>query len=408
MTRKGFVAAVALLALIRATPAAAQGTVGGEPDPAKVRVRIGPLWMNPTISLTNLGIDQNVFNEASDQNPKKDFTLTVVPRTDLWLRMGRTWFTGAINEQIVWYQKYTGERAANTTYSLGWKVPLNRLTANVGATYADVRDRPGFEIDARSRRKELSYNGSVEVRALSKTFFGVTASRQKLDYDKAAVFLESLLYFELNRVTTTGGLSVRHQLTPLTSISLTATRSQDRFQFSSLRDSNSTAAAATISFDPFALIKGSATFGYRDFEPLTPGLQNFKGATAAVNLSYTLLGTTRFSVTGTRDVAYSYDVNQPYYVQTGATGSISQQLFGPLDVVARAGAQNLAYRDRAGAGLLLVNRIDRVRTYGGGIGYRLGKDMRLGFNVDEYRRVSDVALRQFNNLTMGTSLTYVF
>ncbi len=408
MTRKGFVAAVALLALIRVTPAAAQGAADGGPDPAKVRVRIGPLYLNPTISLTNLGIDRNVFNEAEDQNPKRDFTLTVVPRTDLWLRMGRTWFTGAIDEQIVWYQKYTTERAANTTYSLGWKVPLNRLTANVGASYANVRDRPGFEIDARSRRKELGYSGSVEVRALSKTFFGVTASRQKVDFDKDAVFLNSNLQFELNRVTTSGGLTVRHQITPLTSVSLTATRSQDRFEFSSLRDSNSTAAAATISFDPFALIKGSATFGYRDFEPLTPGLENFKGATAAVNLSYTLLGTTRFSLGATRDVAYSYDVNQPYYLQTGVTGSIAQQLFGPFDVVGRAGAQNLAYRDRAGVIIQASNRIDHVRTYGGGIGYRMGKDLRLGFNVDETRRVSDVELRQYHNLTMGISVTYGF
>ena len=399
---------MALLALIRVTPAAAQGAADGGPDPAKVRVRIGPLYLNPTISLTNLGIDRNVFNEAEDQNPKRDFTLTVVPRTDLWLRMGRTWFTGAIDEQIVWYQKYTTERAANTTYSLGWKVPLNRLTANVGASYANVRDRPGFEIDARSRRKELGYSGSVEVRALSKTFFGVTASRQKVDFDKDAVFLNSNLQFELNRVTTSGGLTVRHQITPLTSVSLTATRSQDRFEFSSLRDSNSTAAAATISFDPFALIKGSATFGYRDFEPLTPGLENFKGATAAVNLSYTLLGTTRFSLGATRDVAYSYDVNQPYYLQTGVTGSIAQQLFGPFDVVGRAGAQNLAYRDRAGVIIQASNRIDHVRTYGGGIGYRMGKDLRLGFNVDETRRVSDVELRQYHNLTMGISVTYGF
>jgi Putative beta-barrel porin 2 len=408
LTPKGFVAAATLLALTCVTPAAAQETGDGGPDPAKVRVRIGPLYMNPTIALANLGIDQNVFNEASDQNPKKDFTLTLVPNADLWLRMGRTWFTGAIKEEIVWYQKYTTERAANTMYSLSWKVPLNRLTANVGASYADVRDRPGFEIDARSRRKELQYNGSVEVRALSRTFLGVTASRQKVDFDKDAVFFNSFLNFELNRVTTTRGLSVRHQVTPLTSISLTATRSQDRFEFSSLRDSNSTSAVVTISFDPFALIKGSATFGYRDFEPVTPGLQNFNGATGTLELSYVLLGTTRFSVEGARDVQYSYDVNQPYYLQTGVTGSISHQLFGPVDVGARAGLQNLVYRDRAAANLHAANRADRVRTYGGGVGYRMGRDLRLGFNADTYRRASDLAQRRYKNLMMGISATYGF
>ncbi len=364
--------------------------------------------MNPTISLTNLGIDQNVFNEASDQNPKKDFTLTIVPTADLWLRMGRTWISGAIKEDIIWYQKYANQRAANNTYSIGWRVPLNRLNIKVGASHLSAKERPGFEIDTRVQRSETLYDGSVEIRALSKTFFGVTGSRQRVDYANDAVFLDSNLRFELNRVTTTGGVSVRRQVTPLTSISLTATRSQVRFEFSSLRDSNSTSISSTISLDPFALIKGSATFGYRDFEPLAPGLQNFKGATAVVDLSYTLLGTTRFSVTAARDVAYSYDVNQPYYLQTGVTGSIAQHLFGPFDVVGRAGAQNLAYRDRAGAIVQVSNRVDYVHTYGGGTGYRMGKNLRLGFNVDETKRISDVSERQYNNLTMGTSATYGF
>ena len=389
-------------------PAAAQGTDEGAPDPSKVRVRIGPLWINPAVALTNLGIDQNVFNDPTDHNPKKDFTLTIVPSTDLWLRMGRTWITGAIKQEIVWYQKYATERAANTSYAIGWHVPMNRLRVKADAKHLSTRERPGFEIDARSQRYETAYSGSVEIRALSKTFFGVTGSRQRVDFDKDAVFLNSTLQYELNRVTTSAGALVRHQITPLTSITLNATRSQDRFEFSSLRDSNSTAISGTISLAPFALIKGSATFGYRDFEPLSPGVATYKGSTASVDLSYTLLGTTRFAATATRDLQYSYDINQPYYLQTGIGGSIAQQLFGPLDIVGRAGVQTLAYQDRVGALAQVSNRIDQVHTYGGGIGYRLGTDLRLGFNVDKSMRVSDVAERQYDNLLFGASVTYVF
>ena len=364
--------------------------------------------MNPTVALMNLGVDQNVFNEPTDQNPKKDFTLTIVPNMDLWLSMGRTWVTGGIKAEIVWYQKYSTERAANRTYSIGWNVPLNRLKVKVDARHLGARERPGFEIDARAQRDETAYSGSVEIRALSKTFFGVTGSRQRVDFDKDAVFLDSTLQYELNHVTTSASVLVRHQVTPLTSITLNATRSQDRFEFSSLRDSNSTAISGTISFDPFALIKGSATFGYRDFDPLSPGVAAYKGSTAAVDVSYTLLGTTRFAATATRDLQYSYDINQPYYLQTGFGGSIAQQLAGSLDIVGRAGAQTLAYRDRAGALVQVSNRTDHVHTYGGGIGYRFGQDLRLGFNVDKAMRLSDVAERQYHNLLFGTSVTYVF
>lgn len=393
------------LMLTAVAPLHAQTPEGG-PDPARVRVRIGPLWMNPTVSLTNLGVDDNVFNEPDNLSPKRDVTFTVTPTTDLWLRMGRTWVNGSIKEDLVWYQTYATERAANSSYKLGWKVPLNRLVVDVGAAYLNSRERPGYEIDARALRTEAAYKGAVEIRALSKTFFGVRAERQQVDFDKETVFLGANLQSELNHVTTSAGVTVRHQLTPLTSVTLAASRSQDRFEFSTLRDSDSDTAAVTMAFDPFALIKGSATLGYRDFHPRSSGVDDYKGLTAAIDLSYSLLGVTKFSVRVLRDVQYSFDVNQPYYLQTGVDGSIAQQIFGPFDVVGRLGVQSLAYRDRAGTAVLVSDRVDSVRTYGAGVGYHLGKDLRLGFNVDHSRRVSDLARREYSGFRFGTAVTY--
>jgi hypothetical protein len=394
------------LFLLLAASGASAWAQSGAPDPGSVRVRIGPLSMNPTVSLTNLGVDRNVFNEAQDQNPKKDFTATVTPKIDLWLHAGRTWVTANIKEDIFWFRKYASERSVNNAYNVAWRLPLSRVNVAVGGSLRSARERPGFEIDARSQHTATGYNGLAEVQALSKTFFGVTANRQKEDFDKAAVFLGSSLSYELNRVTTDVGLTIRHMITPLTTITLSGTRSRDRFEFSSLRDSNSTAVTANVSFDPLALLKGSATVGYRSFRPLEPGLEDFKGTTAAVNLSYVAFGTTRFSASIARDVQYSYDVNQPYYIQTGVSGSIAQQIFGPFDVVGRAGTAVLAYRDRAGTLVQVSNRIDHNRTYGLGIGYHMGRDLRFGVNVDKDRRISDVAERQYNNLRIGTSITF--
>ena len=126
---------IALVLVVLGTTTASAQTSDGGPDPASVRVRLGPLWMNPTISLPNLGIDTNVFNDPPSVTPKRDFTVTASPRTELWLRMGRTWLSGTITEDIVWYQKYTTERSANSSYVLGWKAPLNRLVLTTGATW---------------------------------------------------------------------------------------------------------------------------------------------------------------------------------------------------------------------------------------------------------------------------------
>src|SRR6185369_15910947 len=108
--------------------------------------------------------------------------------------------------------------------------------------------------------------------------------------------------------------------------SFAAMRSTDHFSISPLRDSRSTILDATVSFDPFALIKGTATFGFRKFAPQDPNLPTFQGSTAAVNLEYSVFGTTRFTGRVGRDIQYSYDINQPYYLQTGVDFSVAQQL----------------------------------------------------------------------------------
>ncbi len=206
---------------------------------------------------------------------------------------------------------------------------------------------------------------------------------------------------------TTAGITVRQQLTPLTSITVEGSDEQDRFELSPLRNSDSRAVSASVAFDPLALIKGRARVGYRDFKPLDPTLPPYDGLTASVDLSYVLLNMTKFAIQSMRDVQYSYDVNQPYYLQTGVNGSITQQIFGPVDVVGRAGIQHLDYRDRSGTSDS-GSRLDTVQTYGGGVGYHVGPDLRIGVNVDYVKRTSPIPIRQYHGLVLGTSVTYGF
>jgi hypothetical protein len=309
-------------------------------------------------------------------------------------------------EDLVYYQTYANQRSANGSYKVGLLMPLTRLTLNGNASYLSTNERPGFEIDARSRRHELGYDGSVELAVLSKTFVGVRGRRQQVRFATDAAFLERSLEIELNRTVTSRGLTLRHQLTPLTGLMLDVFKQEDRFTFSPLRDSDSTQISGGVKFDPFALLKGSASFGYRDFKPVVAGVPGYKGSVASVDLSYVALGSTKLTVQASRDVLYSFDINQPYYVQTGFTASLAQQIFGPVDVVGRVGAHRLDYRDRAGAVVEVVNRRDDVRMYGGGIGYHFGKEIRVGFNVDNVRRASEVSGRSYAGMRYGVAVTY--
>ena len=177
-----------------------------------------------------------------------------------------SWIDGSVKEELVWYQTYATERAANSSYRIGWKVPLNRLAFDVGGTYANVRDRPGYEIDARSLRIETRVNGSVEVRTLSKTFFGARAERQRTNFDKDAVFLASNLH---------AGAGSRHDHRRiLRQTSADAVDVGDRSPRRGYRTGSisrpcgipiRTSATVTLTFDPFALIKGSADRGLSRF-----------------------------------------------------------------------------------------------------------------------------------------------
>ena len=391
--------------LAAAMPAHGQ-TADGGPDPNQVRVRIGPLWMNPTISMPNLGIDTNVFNDPPTLVPRRDFTLTILPKSDMWLRAGRTWFLGTIAEDIVWYQTYSSERSANQTYSIGWKAPLNRLLLTTNATWLLTRSRPGFEIDARAKRYEPTYTGSIEVRGFSKTFIGARGSWKRVAFDEDAEFKGINLQEQLDRTTQSAAISLRHAITPLTSIIFSVGRSEDRFEFAPSRDATSDDYAVEVSFDPAALVKGSARVGYTAYRTEAADLEDYNGITSSVALSYTLLGSTRFALTAGRSIQNSYDINQPFYLQTGASASLAQQIFGPIDVVGRFGGQRLEYRTRTGTTVEAPDRTDHIRTFGVGVGYRMGQDLRLGFNIDRERRTSVVADREYEGLRYGTAVTY--
>jgi putative beta-barrel porin BBP2 len=397
-----------LLCAARTAPAQT-GVDEGGPDPATVRMRVGPLWMNPRVELKNLGIDTNVFNQPDDQNPKSDFTFTLTPALDAWLRVGRSWLQSTIREDLVYYRDYSSERSTNEMYSLSWRVPVNRVSFSVEPNYVSTRERPGYEIDARVHRTEWGSTAGIEVRALSKTSVGVTGSYKEVDFDQNAAFLGTNLHDELNRSESAASLSVRHQLTPLTALGFSLVRQRDRFTYSPSRDADSTQIVGNATFDPHALLKGDATLGYRDYHPLDATVPGYTGFIGRGDLAYTLLEVTRFQVQFKRDITYSYDGNQPYYLEGGVNGSIAQQVFGPIDVTGRAGRSSLAYRDRTGAAITVPERVDYVRTYGGGVGYHLGGGgTRIGFNIDHYSRASDLPEHRYNGLRYGASVTYGF
>lgn len=384
-----------------APPAQAQQP---EPD-AAATMRWGPLSVRSTLSLSNVGVDNNVFNRPEDTRLPGDFTLVFTPTTNLWVRMGRTWLDGVLQVDWVYFNKYASERGTNSRYRLGAQRTFNRLKLDGNVQRISERDRPNYEIDARSQRFDNVFAGEIGYRAFGKTWLAAKATHRTSRFDKDAIFLGTQLAVELDRRLISQSMVVRHELTPLTTVALEIGSEKDRF-FTSIRDADSTRVLTTVTLQPSALISGTATVGYRNFVPSNQEVPPFRGLTALVNLTYRLMGTTRVGAGIQRDVQHSFDARQPYYLQTGTTWSVQQQVYGPFDVLARTSGTNMAYRDRIGAVVQVSNRVDHVRTYGAGAGFRLGNDKRVGFLLDHVKRTSGLEQRRFSGLRYGVSVTY--
>jgi hypothetical protein len=212
----------------------------------------------------------------------------------------------------------------------------------------------------------------------------------------------------LNRASDTEQLDVRYKLTPLTTFVVSAQGVQDRFEFEPVRNADSIRMLPGFEFKPFALISGSVAVGYRWFNPQSPVLPPYQGLIAAVDAKYSV-SATQLAVKVNRDLTYSYQTTEPYYALTDIGLTATQRITTTWDLVGRTGWQSLAYQQFAlpAADSVLADHVDHGRLYGGGIGYRIGQTMRVGFDANYYARTSQVDLtRNYSGLRYGFSISY--
>jgi len=210
---------------------------------------------------------------------------------------------------------------------------------------------------------------------------------------------------------TTGGVgTVRYKLSALTTFAVRFDRLEDVFTYSHERDSRSYRITPGVVFKPRALISGSAWVGYRKFTPEHPDiLPPFSGIVADLGLSYTLLSATTFGVSYHRDLAYSYEVNNPFFVDNSVGLSIRRALGGRLDTIVSLDRHTYEYEQLLTLPAAPFDRADTTWVYGANIGYRVRRDTRIGFGAKYYQRDSNVVrFVEYDGLRFGATVNYGF
>ncbi|HEX6976134.1 MAG TPA: outer membrane beta-barrel protein [Vicinamibacterales bacterium] len=378
------------------------------PDPAEnsALVHTGPLTLSPRFELLNTGIDWNVFNET--ENPRKDFTATLRPSLDATLRLSVFRVVAKASLDAVYFQKYDDERALNRSGEVRTEVRLARMVPYFTLAGTSTNERPNNEVDVRAQRSLNTYTAGVALQLFSRTAAVFSVQRQRLAYDPNQAFAGQDLATQFNNDRTLYDGGARIALTDLTTMSILAGREEIRFALSPERDANSHRAGVTFEFSDDAIISGSASLAYRNFDPVSSNIQPFQGVVAQATIRYAYQDRTVMSFRVLRDVDYSIEESEPYYVLNAGNVTVTQRIGGPFDLQGIIGLEGRNYRSLVGLQPASADPKDTTLTVSGGVGYRLGERARIGVNYEYTKRDALNTGRSYDRRRILSSVSYTF
>jgi opacity protein-like surface antigen len=313
------------------------------------------------------------------------------------------------NAEYLYFEKYRSESGPQGRVNTHLEFPVTRFSPDVTVTWAHIRERSTNEFDTRAPRTDFGYTAGLQTKLTSRISMTASLGRQKTVYDKGFIFRGVDLSDQLDRNTVGGVVSTTVTVTPFTHLVADAGVSRDEFLTQGDKTTDNIRVNAGVEFAADAVISGRASVGYHSLKPHrdvpTTTMQAFEGITSNTDLSYTLLGVTRFSGRFSRDSNYSVSADQPLYVSTAGGLNILQALFGPVDVDVHGNRERLEYEATA----FESARTDFADTVGGGLSIRVAPQMVAALMYDNYERRSTAGSRfEYKRRRIYTTITYGF
>jgi hypothetical protein len=373
---------------------------------ARATFRLGPVGLTPTFNLSQIGMDTNVMFEETD--PTRDFTFTATPGARTFLRVGPSRLAAHTTADWVYFARTTRQRALNFSQVFAADVPFATFTPRLAGEYLNTRQRPNSEIDARVRRRTSGWTGGVLVRLSPITSLDVEVGSRDWTFDDVEV--DGVLIGQaLNRTVTETAVAFRTEVTPLTTLVVRAAHDRSRFLISTVRDASAWSLSSGFEFQPIALITGAALIGYQSFSPRDPRVEPFAGIVARVNVRYLVRDSMSLGLRVDRQVEFSYWPNESYYVSSAMEIEARHALAADWDVVGRLGRESLVYpRIGATPDTTPPARRDHRLALGGGAGYWLSFEGRIGIDIVYGARTSEVPGRSYRAFRIGGSFSYGF
>lgn len=387
--------------LLPPAPAAGQISVPRE----AAQIQFGVFSLYPSLQIVDAGMDDNVFNDTVA--PQSDYTMTVASRLLGVVRLGTNELLFQSGNDYVWFQDLVSERSSNAQYAVRFNLSASRFKPFIGAERVRTRQRRGSEIDARARHISRALLSGLAYEISPRTALTASVRYDEANYEEGERFRGVALDEALNRTGRGADAGVRYAVTPLTTLNVTASYEEQRFE-SHIRDVKRYRVGPMLEFSPEAAIRGRVVAAVELFKPVDPALAQSTGLAYQATLNWTLFGRTSFDLGAGRNISYSYQDIEPFYLLTNARLAVSQPLPGWFEFYGGYDWDHMAYRWRRGADAALgqLDRVDRVNAVSGGVGIRLGRGFNVRLGVEKTRRRSvEDPLQNFNRTRFLSTVT---
>jgi hypothetical protein len=373
-----------------------------ENPPEVVLYRLGPVLVNPRITIPEVGYDSNAFNESTEA--KDDFVIKMIPEIDFFGDVSVLRVVVRSATTLTYYHDFESERSVAGQVRGRVTARFSRLRPWGGGASVRSNERT-TEIDARAGRTDNEVAAGLQFDITPVASLTVSGGRTTVEYSSVATYQDVYLGPALDRTNKTVFASLKIEATPFTSVTFNGYVGRDDFAFAITRDADLAGGDVEFNFSPEAIVRGRLAIGFRQQRFNDPTLETYRGVIGRGGLTALLGWRAMLGVDYIRDVQYSYSRRDGYYVENGVDVVYTQRIGGPFDFQMRAGRRGLDYSARVG----VPEHSELLRTYQAGVGYSLESGSRFGLSYEFGQRTGGIEDdRRFSRRRLFGSFTYEF
>ena len=379
--------AITALLAISGWPAFAEDPL--EPPDLLRYLRWGPLRVRPTLGVSNLGFDDNVFFSNRDEEKQGDYRITLSPRLEGLLLFGDRAFL-VFDEKLDYtlYQEFNDQNFLNQSFTTRITLPLERIGFFVDLGTFRRKDRPNSELDTRLDRQENQVGAGIIVKLGWRTFAEI--GRTYSDSSQSDPDISSVGDL-LDRVERGNRARVQYRLMGQTRLTLQAAVKKITFDNPDVqRDSRETSLLPGVKFGEGARLSGSVELGVARIDLRDPLKRDFSELVGGGNLAYRLGTDTTLRLEGRREVGYAVFQQNNFFLDRSVSTRVIHFLNRVLGFEVGGQRGKLTFPQAEATG----ERTDRITQYDLGVRVRLSENA-LGKRVEytlrwrRYRRDSN-------------------